>query len=82
MKKDVTKAWNGKRGEGNKLGENENKYWEQNRELEMKLLKGLGFKSVFVSLFPFPVPGSPFPCFSNIRMKKLYILPRLPLLAN
>ena len=41
----------------------ENEKWEQNRELEIKLLIGLGFKLGFVPIFYFPIPCtcSPFP---------------------
>ena len=60
---DVTKT-------GNEQGEQENEKWEQNKELEMKLLIGLGFKWSFVSIFHFPVPRARFPLpvprFSNI----------------
>ena len=40
----------------------ENEIWEQNRELEMKLLIGLGFKLCYFPffIFPFTVPRSPF----------------------
>ena len=48
----------------------ENEIWEQNRELEMKLLIGLGFKLCYFPFFilPFTVPRSPFlvPPFSSI----------------
>ena len=57
-------------------GERKNEKWEQNRELEMKLLIGLGFKSSFVPIFYFPVPRAcswlPFPRFSNIRYLFIY----------
>ena len=51
---------------GNERGERENEKWEQYRELEMKLLIGLGFKVGFVFLFfifPFSmlVPRCRFP---------------------
>ena len=44
-----------KRGAGNGK-----KKWEKKRELEMKLLRGLGLKLGFVSIFLFPVPRSSF----------------------
>ena len=53
----------------NEYGKSENEIWEQNRELEMKLLIGLGFKLGYFPFFifsfavprsPFPVPRSPF----------------------
>ena len=44
-----------KRGAGNGK-----KKWEKKRELEMKLLRGLGLKLGFVSIFHFPVPRSSF----------------------
>ena len=37
------------------------KKWKQNRELETKLLIGLGLKFGFVPSFRFPVHPSPFP---------------------
>lgn len=51
---------------GNERMERENEKSEQNRELEMKLLIGQGFKVGFVFrffIFPFPllVPHCPFP---------------------
>ena len=49
-------------GSGNEHREQENVEWEQNRDLEMKLLIGLGFELGFVPIFHFPVPRS-----SNIR---------------
>ena len=49
--------------------EQENEKWEQNRELAMNLLIGLGFKIRFVSIFYFPVAR-----FSNIRAQ---FFPRL-----
>ena len=36
-------------------GERKREKWEQDRELKMKLLIGLGFKFGFVSIFHFPV---------------------------
>ena len=42
---------------GNKHREQEIEKWEQSRELEIKLLMGLGFKLGFVSIFLFPVLG-------------------------
>jgi len=36
------------------------KKWKQNRELETKLLIGLGLKFGFVPIFRFPVHPSPF----------------------
>ena len=58
-------------GSGNEHREQENVEWEQNRDLEMKLLIGLGFELGFVSIFHFPVSpiGSllPVPRSSNIR---------------
>ena len=45
----------------NKYGKWENEIWEQNRELEMKLLIELGFKLGYVTIFHLPVPYSPFP---------------------
>ena len=42
---------------GNEHGEWEIEKWEQSRELEIKLLMGLGFKLGFVSTYPFPVLG-------------------------
>ena len=61
----------------NEYGKSDNEIWEQNRELEMKLLIGLGFKLGYFPFFifsfavprsPFPVPRSPFlvPPFSSI----------------
>ena len=52
-----------KRGtsKGNEQGERENEKWEQNKELEIKLLIGLGFKRGLVSILHFPIPR-----FSNI----------------
>ena len=48
----------------NEYGKSENEIWEQNRELEMKLLIGLGFKlgyfPFFISRSLFPVPRSSF----------------------
>ena len=38
----------------------ENEKCEKKRELEMKLLRGLGLKLGFVSIFHFPVPRSSF----------------------
>ena len=38
----------------------ENEKLEQNKELEMQLLIGPGFKLGFVPIFHFPVPHSPF----------------------
>ena len=61
---------NRERGAGNDHSEQENETWEQSREsreLEMKLLIGLGFKVGFVPIFfIFPFPVSVFR-FSNIR---------------
>ena len=60
---------NGEKGLENECGEWERKKWEQTRELEMKLLIGLGFKlGFFFPNFHFPVPRSPFPVprFGNI----------------
>ena len=54
----------------NEYGKSDNEIWEQNRELEMKLLIGLGFKLGYFPffIFPFAVPRSPFlvPPFSSI----------------
>ena len=63
---------NGDGGARNELGEGENEKWEQTRQLEMKLLIGLGFRLVFVPLFfiflffhfPFSPCLSPFPVFA------------------
>ena len=46
----------------NEYGKSENEIWEQNRELEMKLLIGLGFKLGYFPffIFPFTFPRSPF----------------------
>ena len=41
-------------------GERKNEKWEKKRELEMKLVRGLGLKLDFVSIFHFPVPRSSF----------------------
>ena len=46
---------------GTRHGYREMENWEQSKELEMKLLIGLGFKSDFVPIFHFLVPRSPFP---------------------
>ena len=55
-------AGKGEKGMGNQLRERKHEKWEQKRELEMKLLKGLGlFKLGFVPIFHFPVPR-----FSNV----------------
>lgn len=58
-------------GSGNEHREQENVEWEQNRDLEMKLLTGLGFELGFVPIFHFPVSriGSLLPVSrsSNIR---------------
>ena len=47
----------------NECGKSDNEIWEQNRELEMKLLIGLGFKLGYFPffIFSFAVPRSPFP---------------------
>ena len=54
----------------NEYGKSENEIWEQNRELEMKLLIGLGVNLDYFPffIFPFTVPHSPFlvPPFSSI----------------
>ena len=54
----------------NEYGKSDNEIWEQNRELEMKLLIGLGFKLGYFPffIFSFAVPRSPFlvPPFSSI----------------
>ena len=59
-------------GSGNEHREQENVEWEQNRDLEMKLLTGLGFELGFVPIFHFSVPriGSLLPVSrsSNIRI--------------
>ena len=46
----------------NEYGKSDNEIWEQNRELEMKLLIGLGFKLGYFPffIFPFAAPRSPF----------------------
>ena len=46
----------------NEYGKSENEIWEQNRELEMKLLIGLGVNLDYFPffIFPFTVPRSPF----------------------
>ena len=46
----------------NEYGKSENEIWEQNRELEMKLLIGLGVNLDYFPFFIFPltVPRSPF----------------------
>ena len=56
---DVTKTGNEYINEHGRLG-NEKKKWEQNRELEIKLQKGLGFKLGFVPIFHFSVPDPRF----------------------
>ena len=50
----VTK--DGQRGLENGHGERENEKWKPSRELEMKLLIGLGFELGFVPIFHFSVP--------------------------
>ena len=52
---------NEEKGMGNEHRERKHEKWEQNGELQMKLLKGLGFKLGFVPSFHFPVPR-----FSNV----------------
>ena len=58
---DVTKTGNGKRVTS--TGDwkmKKKKKREENRELEIKLQKGLGFKLGFVPIFHFPVPDPRF----------------------
>ena len=61
-----------KRGAGNESWEQESEKWEQNSELEMKLLVGLKFKFGFLPIFHFPVPRACSPLlflrFSNIHL--------------
>ena len=61
-----------KRRAGNESWEQESEKWEQNRELEMKLLVGLKFKLGFVPIFHFPFPRACSPLlflrFSNIPL--------------
>ena len=69
--RDVTKTRDGKRVTENERGNGKIKKWEQNRELPMKLLIGLGFK---ISFSPFFItsfhelvlgPRCPVPRFNN-----------------
>ena len=59
-------------GSGNEHREQENVEWEQNRDLEMKLLTGLGFELGFVPIFHFPVSriGSPLPVSRSGNIRK------------
>ena len=72
---------NRERGAGNDHSEQENETWEQSRELEMKLLIGLGFKVGFVPIFSFSRFSCPFSVLVtsvlfflslNITFKKLF----------
>ena len=62
---------------GTSTGNGKIKKWEQNRELEMKLLIGLGIKLGFVPILHFP---GPVPRFSNITLKVIFEVNRSPLL--
>ena len=82
--RDVTKTRNGKRGTGNgerrtSAGNGKIKKWEQNRELPMKLLIGLGFKIIFSPFFITSFhelvlgprcPVAPFPVLITLAAKK------------
>ena len=57
---DVTKTGNGKRVTSTGDWKMKKKKREENRELEIKLQKGLGFKLGFVPIFHFPVPDPRF----------------------
>ena len=64
------------RGEGRRLGAGENEKWEQNKELEKKLLIGLIVKFCYFFIFPFPVLV---PRFSGSVSGKLPTYPSLKL---
>ena len=81
--RDVTKTRNGKRGTGNgerrtSAGNGKIKKWEQNRELAMKLLIGIGVKiSFFSPFFHYVIPRAcsrsplpPFPVLITLAAKK------------
>jgi len=65
---------NEEQGTGKEHGEWEIEKWEQNRELEMKLLTGRGFKLGFVPIFSFSLSSCSFPaprspsrrCFADV----------------
>ena len=64
----------GERGTGTEHGERKNEKWEQNKDLEMKWMIGLGFKLGFVPIFHFPVARArsslPVPSSSNILLPR------------
>ena len=68
---------NGRSERGGKgVREKENEEWDESRELEMKLMTGLGFN--FVPIFHFPVPHLLIPRSSFPVSRSPFLVPRSP----